>query len=1107
MTNLLFRVIIRRTSFLFIIILLIPSWLAVCWGQQFSYQPDKKITGKAYYADPALSPDGSTIAFSSGGDIWTVAATGGDARLLIAHPAFESRPVYSPDGRYLAFNSNRTGNGDVYMLEIASGDLHRLTYDDANDEVSSWSPDGKYVYFSTSSHDINAMRDVYRVRASGGTAMAVTDNRYVSEFWPMPSPDGKTMAFTARGVASGQWWRNGHSHLDESEIWLWKEGKVPSYEKLVGRGAKNLWPMWSKDGNSIYYVSDSGGTSNLWTKPLHEKPKQLTRFTKGRVLWPSISHNASLIVFERDFAIWKYDISTGTAAMVDIRRIGVPAPTVMDNRRTDGFRDLEISPDGKKLAFVARGEVFVAAASGGDAFRATFTGASQSQLNWAAGSNAICYVSDRDETTHLYEYNFITNKETRLTSNAKDDASPVYAPDGKTLAFIRDNKELMLLDRGTGKETVLSHGYIGRGVTNGPLMKWSPDGKWLAYTESGTKGFRNATVIPVTGGSPQPVSFLANSFGGTIAWGDDGKYLLFSTSQRTETRNLARVELVPRKPQFSEDKLQRLFIEQTTSPSTPVQPGEPAFTKNTTPPADSAARKAAARESKKTSGTTTEVVMEGIHERTSLLPMNGADINDIAVGRDGMLLLNATIGEQTNLYTYSIDPVRGTSDGLKPLTSTAGGKSDAQFSADGKEVFFLSQGTIQSVSLDSKVVRPIPVRAEMETEFEKERLEMFRQAWTVLKKNYADEAMNGVDWDAVYRTYEPMVAGAATPDEVRRILNLMVGELNSSHSGVAGGGTAPTVTGRLGLYFNRNDYDERGVFKIREIIYGGPAWLAGSVHVGDYLISIDGKKLTASDNIDQLLENKSGRKITLAIMPGTKSAQPDSKKDSSISATVQPITLAVEKALLYRQWVKEERAYVNKLSNGRLGYVHMNDMGQQSLEQLYVDLDVENQGKEGVVVDVRNNNGGFVNAYALDVLARKPYLTMTPRGLPAAPARAQLGQRALEIPTILLTNQHSLSDAEDFAEGYRTLGLGKIVGEPTGGWIIYTSSITLIDGSSVRLPFIKVTDHEGKNMELHPRPVDIAISNPLGAPAGSDAQAETAVKELLKELDEAKRSH
>jgi tricorn protease len=213
---------------------------------------------------------------------------------------------------------------------------------------------------------------------------------------------------------------------------------------------------------------------------------------------------------------------------------------------------------------------------------------------------------------------------------------------------------------------------------------------------------------------------------------------------------------------------------------------------------------------------------------------------------------------------------------------------------------------------------------------------------------------------------------------------------------------------------------------------------------------------------------------------------------------LRPASLSTEGGLLYRSWVEANRAYVERASGGKLGYVHINDMSQQSLNQLYIDLDVQNQTKQGVVIDIRDNNGGFVNEYALDVFTRRNYLTMTPRGGKPAPARPFLGQRALGLPTVLVTNQGSLSDAEDFTEGYRTLQLGKVVGEPTAGWIIYTDGAALVDGSLLRTPFIRVQAADGQDMEMHPRRVDILVERQAGEwLEGKDTQLDRAIRELL----------
>jgi C-terminal processing protease CtpA/Prc len=326
--------------------------------------------------------------------------------------------------------------------------------------------------------------------------------------------------------------------------------------------------------------------------------------------------------------------------------------------------------------------------------------------------------------------------------------------------------------------------------------------------------------------------------------------------------------------------------------------------------------------------------------------------------------------------------------------------------------------------------------------------------------------------------------------------------LNASHSGVSApfaGATA--ATGRLGLRFDRREYETTGRLRVTEVIPLSPAALAREIKPGDYLLAVDGKEINARTNLDELLNYKINRRVNLTVASSAAATTTAADGTGRRELAVRPVNAATEKALLYRKWVEDNRAYVARISNGRLGYVHMFDMGSASLSQLHIDLDAENHSREGVVVDVRNNNGGFVNVYAIDVLSRRGYLTMTPRGQTPAPARTVLGQRSLESPTILVTNQHSLSDAEDFAEGYRALKLGKVVGEPTSGWIIYTWNQTLIDGSTVRLPRMKVQATDGTNMELNPRPVDVPVSRPIGETyTGRDSQLDTAVRELIKQL-------
>jgi tricorn protease len=295
--------------------------------------------------------------------------------------------------------------------------------------------------------------------------------------------------------------------------------------------------------------------------------------------------------------------------------------------------------------------------------------------------------------------------------------------------------------------------------------------------------------------------------------------------------------------------------------------------------------------------------------------------------------------------------------------------------------------------------------------------------------------------------------------------------------------------GKLGLRFDRERYEAGDGLIVREVIALSPAAIEGSIKPGDKLVSVNGEAMGSKD-LDELLEDTVGERVELGVETAGKRR----------TAIVRPVATGAATGEVYRDWVESRRAYVDKISGGKIGYVHMADMGDASLQQLYVDLDAQNESKQGVIIDIRNNNGGYINGYALDVLTRKNYLEMTPRGMGTFPSRQSLGQRALGLPTVLVTNESSLSDAEDFTEGYRTLRVGKVVGEPTAGWIIFTGGTSLIDGSTLRLPSTRIKDTKGEDMEMHPRPVDVEVDRELGeTESGTDAQLEMAVKTLLGE--------
>jgi tricorn protease len=1017
-------------------------------------------------AEPSLSPSGE-IAFASGGDIWTVPRGGGDARLLVAHPATESRPLWSHDGTRLAFVSNRTGNGDLYVLTLSTGQLLRLTYDDAAEQLDAWSRDDEWLYFSSSARDIAGMNDVHRVRATGGTAATVLGDRYASEYFSQPSPDGRRLAVTARGNVAGQWWRNGHSHLDESELWVAELDQTAPRYRLVGDagGAKDAWPMWSPDGSTLYYMSDRSGTENLWKRPVAGgAATQLTTFTRGRVLWPQLSLDGATIVFERDFGIWAFDAASGRAASVPISLRGAAAGRGTERVIiTSGWQGVSVAPDGKKVALVARGELFAAGTrDGGDARRLTRSITLDGGATWTRDAKAIVYVASSAAGGALRVVDVVGGEERTLITGGEPFA-PTVSPDGKSVAYTRDGNELRTVGLdGTG-DRLLARGVFGRApFGGGRSVAWSPDSRWLAYLSTGSRGFTHAYVVAASGGDSRQVSFLASSQSSGLSWSPDGTWLLFGTTQRTEPTRLVRVDLVPRAPRYRETTFTELFGAASTDTTTTKR--------------------------------SIEIVADGLRERATLLEPE-IEVAEAVLSPDGKsLALVSAGGGQPNLYVWSLDELQREAAPPRQLTTTAGAKGAVQWSADSKELWFTDAGRLSAVTIESRMVRSVNVTAELEVDFHREKTATFEQAWSLMRSNFHDATMNGVDWDAVRSRFAPQVAAAQTVDELRRLLQLMVGELNASHLGASGPPlAAPQPVARLGIDINRSVLESTGIVEVSAIVARGPAALAGGVAVGDRIVRVNGVPLARTLSLDSLLLSQAGRRVELGVSSGAAVVR---------TVIVRPISLGEEKQLRYRQWVEERRAHVARSSGGRLGYVHMLSMGADALAQLYIDLDAENFGKDGVVIDIRNNNGGFVNAYALDVFARQGYLTAIPRGRQPVTARSWLGQRSLERPTVLVTNQHSLSDAEDFSEGYRALKLGPIVGEPTSGWIIYTSNVTLLDGqTSLRLPGTRILDAAGKDMELVPRPVDIPVTRPIGESyGGGDMQLDAAVKALLARL-------
>jgi Tol biopolymer transport system component/C-terminal processing protease CtpA/Prc len=1103
------------------------------------------------FAQPALSPDGKEIAFVSGGSIWTVPVDGGDAHLLITQSADVARPLFSPDGKSLAFVSTTTGNGDIYVVNLETGAVRQLTFDDANDRLDAWSTDGRTIYYSTSGHNVGpGISDIYQISATGGTPMPAISEKYQNIFYAAPGPDSHAIAFCANGMAATQWWRHGHSHDDECEIWI-TDGQS-HFHRLTDFGAKNIWPSFSPDGQALYFMSDRDGAENIWslkipgatvtatpaTQPVDDDetwitpPTRVTSFHDGRVLWPTLCRDGRTMVFERNLGIWKLDLTTGRAGEVPIHLRGVVAePAAQHLSMGRSISELAVSHDGRKIAVVVHGQIFAAPAAGGDAFRVTQTNAIESHVAWSNDDRRLAYVSTRDGPRHLFLYDFTQRYETRLTNTGGNDSIPVFSPNDAAIAYLRDGRELRVIDIQSvarRHQFPTTRPYPQVRLAGGLAMErppfdygsapiiWSAAGDWIAFISSGAKGFRNVNLVPTDASdSPKQVSFLANAENNSLCWTPDGTSLFFGSGERTEDFQLARVDLTPQTAKFKDDQFSDLFKERpnrSTPDRVPHQPSgddglipagvAPPSTlpASTTQPTTTPSRTVPVTTSKPaTRNHRTPVVFDDIDQRLSLLPI-GFDVDDITLSPDGkMLALVGRSGGRSNIYLYPIDPLVQ-HPSVRQLTSTGGEKSYLQFTADPN-----SQGAYRLYYLEDRQVhwispqagsspQDVTVNIELDTDFNSDKMLAFDQAWRYLDENFHDPDFHGVDWKAVRQRFEPHLAGARTPLEERRLLSLMIGELNASHlSAGSSAYTAQNNTARIGVSFDPAEYSRTGNLKIASVLPFGPAALS-SITAGKYLLAVDGASTAAPANLDQLLEHKLDKEVVLMIADDAVGA---GRKEVKVT-TISPST---ERTLGYRQWVRDNREYVKTISNGRLGYIHIADMSEQALARLNIDLDARNETYDGVVVDVRNNDGGFVHGSALDVFTRKNFVTIERRGFPKISGRAALGQRFLGSPTILVTNRSTLSDGEDFTEGYQSMGLGDTVGEPTAGWIIFTVDVSLIDGTQFRVPFETVYDAHGKPMEMHPRPVNFFVTRVVNEPdMHKDSQLDEAVKQLLAKL-------
>jgi tricorn protease len=1023
---------------------------------------------------PALSPDGSTIAFSYMGDIWTVSAKGGKAQRLTVHEYYDASPHFSPDGSWVAFTGTRTGNGDVYIISVEGGETTRLTYHSAWDQVVGWMPDSKSVLF-LSSRDTR-FDVLYRVGIDESLPRKMTYDRTVDA---SVSPDGQWLAWE-RGYTP--WWRKHYRGYASRDIWI-RAVMGGGSRKLTDHPGNDMTPMWSPESRNIYFVSErEDSTANLWSVPVDgsAEPIHRTGFKGDWVRFASIAAGGSKIVFEKGGRIWIYDVAYGISSPVDVY---APSDDKWNNlrRRTMSRHATEFafSPDEKQFAFAVHGEIYCAPVKDGelgDPIRLTETAAREKDLCWSKDGKTLFFVSDRNGNDDIYSLASLDTDEEKLSKSRKrkivqltDDFETEnhlrLSPDGNKIMYDKGSRVLHTMNvDGSDQKMVMDQPQILH-------ADWSPDSKWIAFSRT-THGHReDIYVVPADGGEVINVSKHSNDDWHPL-WTADGKRLSFAS--RTDEGDYLIKYIWLTREDWDKYQAGEFEEEEQTEDS----------------------EKCDSDESKDDEAEETVMVQidwKDIHRRVVTVTHVRGYYWDYDQSPNGEYYAFPS----SNMGDADLWTVDWKGEELRRLTRGGEFPNEIHWKDDNETVVYVGNGgTIKTIpNKDNASASVLGFQVKLTVDWEAEQLQKFNEAWRLLYDGFYDEEFHGTDWKAMYDKYLPLAEVCRTRWDFNDVVSEMIGELSASHLGIYGDGDEDEddiQTGYIGILYDE-EYHGPGI-KVNRVVSETPADRTESkIHPGEYILSIDGVEITPDMNFYDLLNDKVGEEIDLVVAK-------DAKGKDSREIELEPINYWDFRERLYEDWVDANRAMVDSLSGGGAGYLHISAMGGRNYRRFVQDLFGEVWGKDAMVMDIRFNNGGSIHDQILTVLMRRRYGYSQNRG-------QDITYNSLDRwdkPIVLVINERCYSDGEIFPMGFKALGLGTVVGVPTYGAVIGTNDVQLIDGTGFRVPGSGWYDMRGKNLENWGIEPDVYVFRPPEEAhlTGRDSQLERAVEELLKQLSE-----
>ncbi|HEY6162380.1 MAG TPA: S41 family peptidase [Bacteroidia bacterium] len=1038
---------------------------------------------------PSISPDGKAILFSYKGDIYKVNSSGGTASPLTVSDAYEFAPCWSPDGKWIAFASDRYGNYDVFVMPSDGGTAKRLTCFSSNDQPYSFAPDGSSVLFSSTRMDdvknmmfpSGALPELYSVPVNGG--------RQKQEF-TIPMEDvrwnkaGDKLLFHDKKGYEDQW-RKHHTSSVARDVWMFDK-KKNEYTKLTDFAGEDRNPVWSADEKDIYYLSEKSGSFNVWKMSAGDPTQQMqvTKFEKDPVRFLSAANNGTLC-FGYNGEI--YTRSGGEPQKVNIRiETDEHFPVVRNESFNNSVTDMDVSPNGREIVFVVRGEIFVTSVEGGMTKRITNTPEQERSVSFSPDGRSILFAAERNKTWGVYQtslarkeetqfFNSTVLKEEPLVVGSTEAFQPHYSPDGNEVAYLEERTTLKVINLKTkAARTVLSGDKNYSYADGDQWYEWSPDGKYFLVQFLQDGNWLQQVGLVNADGSGKLVDLTQSGFDNSNPkWMMGGKMMIWSTN-KNGMKNIG--------GHGYESDVYGMFFTHAGYDRFKLGKEEFALLKE---------KEDREKEKKKAKGDTivktepVKVEPDDIEDRKVRLTIHSSDLADYVLSPDGEQLYYLCKFEKG--YDLWVNKFREHETKMLQRLD-AGNVYRMCIDKEGKNIFVITDGTLTKIDLQKPEKKDIPFNAEMNLDPGAERAYMFEHAWRQVVKKFYVTDLQKVDWNYYKQDYSRFLPYINNNRDFAEMMSEMLGELNASHTGCRYSPRNKNAdeTAALGAFYDES-FAGKGL-KIAEVIGKGPLVHDGSeIRAGTIIEKIDGTEILPGEDYYPLLNRKAGKNTLLSLY--------DEKTNKRWEETIKPITLQQQGELLYQRWVKWMQKETERLSNGQLGYMHVRGMNNESYREFYEQVLGKYPNQKGLIVDTRFNGGGWLHDDLATFLSGKKYLEFVPR-------EHKIGmepQSKWSKPSVVLVSEGNYSDAHMFPVVYKTLGIGKIVGMPVPGtgtavWWEAMVDQTLVFG----IPQVGVMTLDGKYYENNQLEPDYKVMNEYKVITGAhDQQLEKAVSILL----------